>query len=187
MRDEAYRRDQIPAYGAAAQPALAERMRPLLRMSQVGNAAAVLAVLLALVALLVYSDFYGDVGRGWTVASFVCSVLLLGVCTFQHVSWQRAMAVWRGQRPDDLERIARASFLAQFASYALIAIALVTTIVSVLTASWAATSSVLLIISLVIMIGAQVLAGVQYVRVSGPPGALPSHMHKAIESQQRRA
>lgn len=187
MRDQVYRRDQIPAYGGAAQPALAERMRPLLRLSQIGNGLAVVAVLLALAAVLTYADYYGDfVGRGWTIAAFVLSLLLLAVCTFQHLSWQRAMSVWQGQGSADLAQVSRASFVAQIVSYVLVAGALVSITASIITASWAATSSILSLLSLLFMVAAQILAGVQYVRDSGPPGALPAHMHKAIESQHRR-
>ncbi len=185
MRDQEYRRDQIPAYGGGAQPALAERLRPLLRMSQIGNGLAALAVVAALAAVLTYADFYGDyAGRGWTIAAFVSSLLLLGICTFQHVSWHRAMAVWQGYGTADLAQVSRLSFIAQLASYVVIVIALITSIASIVIASWLATSSILLMIALFLMIGAQVLAGVQYVRASGPPGALPTHMRKAIESQQ---
>lgn len=187
MRDEAYRREQIPAYGAEAQPALAERMRPLLRMSQIGNALAVLAVLAALAAVLTYEDFSGEsIGRAWTVVAFVASLLLLGICTFQHVSWQRAMAVWHGEGTADLTQLSSRSFAAQIASYVVVALALGASVTSIVIASWLATSSILLMISLLFMLAAQVLAGVQYVRASGPPGALPAHMHKAIESQQAR-
>lgn len=185
MRDQEYRRDQIPAYGGDAQLALAERLRPMLRMSQIGTVLAVLAVLAALAAVLTYADFYGDfAGRGWTIAAFVSSLLLLGICTFQLVSWYRAMAIWQGHGTADLAQVARLSFTAQLASYGVIVIALITSIAGIVIASWLATSSILLMIALLFMIGAQILAGVQYVRASGPPGALPTHMHKAIVSQE---
>lgn len=188
MRDEAYRREQIPTYGSGGQQlALAERSASLLRRSQIGNGLAAVAVLTALAAVLTYGDFYGAfAGRAWTIAVLVCSVLLLGICTFQHVSWQRAIATWRGRSAADLHSLARRSFAAQLASYVVVAVALVTSIVSIVIASWAATSSILLMITMLLMVAAQILAGVQYVRETGPPGALPAHMHKAIESQQHR-
>ena len=187
MRDQVYRRDQIPAYGGAAQPALAERMQPVLRRAQIGIVAAVLGVLLALAAVLTYADFDGGfAGRAWTVTAFIASVLLLVICVVQYLSWQRAMAVWQGRAATDLSQVSRQSFGAHIASYVVVAIAFVFSIASIVTASWLATSSILLVVSLLFLIAAQLLAGVQYVRDSGPPGALPAHMHKAIESQGRR-
>lgn len=186
MRDETYRRDQIPAYGGGGQLALVERGGRLLRMSQLGNALAVVAVLAALAAVLTYPAFEDGVGRGWAIAAFVCSVLLLAVCTFQHLSWQQAMAVWKGHGTADLEQLGQRSFVAQIVSYVVVAAAVAASVTSIVIASWLATSSVLAMIALFFMIAAQVLAGVQYVRASGPPGALPAHMHKAIASQQRR-
>lgn len=188
MRDQAYRRDQIPTYGAGpAQLALAERSATLLRMSRIGNALAAVAVLTGLAAVLTYPDLYGDfVGRGFAITAFVSSVLLLAICTFQHLSWLRATAVWQGRGDADLASLSRRSFAANVASYVIVVIALGASIVAIVIASFLATASILLLISLLLLLAAQILAGVQYVRVSGPPGALPAHMHKAIASQQTR-
>ena len=56
MRDEEYRPEQIPSYGTHEQLALAERMRPLLRTTQIGNGFALLAVLAAVAAVCDLSD-----------------------------------------------------------------------------------------------------------------------------------
>ncbi len=96
------------------------------------------------------------------------------------------MAVWKGHGTADLEQLGKRSFVAQIVSYVVVAAAVAASVTSIVIASWLATSSVLAMIALFFMIAAQVLAGVQYVRASGPPGALPAHMHKAIASQQRR-
>jgi len=39
---------------------------------------------------------------------------------------------------------------------------------------------------LVLLLAAQVLAGVQYLRPSGPPGTVPTHMRRMMERQSRR-
>ena len=41
-------------------------------------------------------------------------------------------------------------------------------------------------LGVVILIAAQVLAGVQYLRPSGPPGTLPAHMRRLIDRAQQR-
>jgi hypothetical protein len=182
MRDEEYRPEQIPTYGSHEQLALAERMRPLLRMTQVGNGFALLAVLAAISALFTYPiNLYSDnAGRGWAIAALICSVLLLGVCTFQHLCWLRAMAVWRDQSQTDVRQLRTFSYAAALASYLVVAVALWVAIAGIVYAGWLATASILLMLTLVFMLVAQVLAGVQYVRVSGPPGTVPAHMRRVV-------
>ena len=96
------------------------------------------------------------------------------------------MAVWEGRGTADLQQISRSSFLVQIGSYVVVAAAFLAGILAVVNASWLATASILILLALVFMLAAQVLAGVQYVRHSGPPGALPAHMHKAISRQESR-
>ena len=151
MRDEEYRPEQIPTYGSHEQFALAERMRPLLRMTQVGNGFALLAVLAAISALFTYpTNLYSDnAGRGWAIAALICSVLLLGICTFQHLCWLRAMAVWRDQSQTDVRQLRTFSYAAQLASYLVVAVALWVAIAGIVYAGWLATASILLMLTLV--------------------------------------
>jgi hypothetical protein len=52
---------------------------------------------------------------------------------------------------------------------------------------WSSTSAVLTAFGLAFAIGGQVLAGVQYLRASGPPGTIPAHMRRLIERDRARA
>ena len=187
MRDEEYAAEQIPAYGSATQPAIAARMRPHLRMTQAGTVCAALSLVLTAVALLLYPDFAGpaqagtSAGRGWAVVALVCAALMTGICGFNLWGWRRAMAVWRGTRTADLRGVIKASWILHLVSYAVILVALWACIAASAAASFAATSGILLVLALLLMLAAQVLAGVQYVRESGPPGTLPAHMRRLIE------
>ena len=55
--DQGYSTDQIAAYGASEQPAIAARMAPHLRMTYIGTGCAVLAVVGAAAALISYPSF----------------------------------------------------------------------------------------------------------------------------------
>ncbi len=181
MRDEDYQAEQIAAYGQAGQPAIAARMRPHLRMTQIGNGAAVLAIVAAVAALVRFPDFTGAAtGRGWAVLALVSSVLLLAICTFQHLAWVRAMAVWAGRRRENLDSMMRISWVLHAVSYAVVIIGLWACIAGSGFIGWTATSAVLLALAMVFMLGAQVLAGVQYLRPAGPPGTVPAHMRRLI-------
>jgi hypothetical protein len=185
MRDEEYRPDQIPSYGTHEQLALAERLRPLLRRIRIGNGFAVLAVLAALVALLTYpTNLFGQGGgRGWAIAALVCSVVLLGICTFQHAAWVRAMAVWRDESQTDVRQLAAFTLAAEIAAYVVVAVALWVGIAGVAYAGWFATASIFLVLSLLAMLVAHVLAGVQNVRTTGPPGIVPAHMRRVVRRE----
>lgn len=181
MRDEEYEPDQIAAYGQAGQPAVAARMRPHLRMTQVGNAVAVLAVVSAIVAVATFPDFSGvDTGQGWAVLALVTSVLMLLICTFQHLAWLRAMAVWSGRRQENLDAVMRVSTILHALSYVVVIAGLWGCIAGSGRIGWTATSAVLLALTIVFMLAAQVLAAVQYLRYAGPPGTVPAHMRNLI-------
>jgi hypothetical protein len=63
--DQGYSAEQIAAYGASEQPAIAARMAPHLRMTYIGTGCAVLAVVGAAAALISYPSFdeSGTAGR----------------------------------------------------------------------------------------------------------------------------
>ncbi|MBA3529502.1 MAG: hypothetical protein H0T91_09385 [Propionibacteriaceae bacterium] len=179
MLDEEYEPKQIAHYGARAQPALVARMRPQLRMTQLGNLVAVLAIATSVGAIYTFPDFTGSrSGSGWAVAALVSSIVLLLICTFQHVAWLRAMAEWKGERDIDLRPLTRVSWVVHLASYAVVLIGLWACIAGSVAAGMSATAAGLLGLTLVFMLAAQILAGVQYLRVSGPPGTIPAHMRR---------
>jgi hypothetical protein len=186
VRDEEYQTEQIPAYGESSQPAIAARMRPHLRMTQIGTAAALLALAACAVALVTYPRFHGadysggTAGRSWTVTALCCAAALLGICLFQLISWQRAVAVWSGARQADLRTTILTSWILHLASYVVLVLALWACIAGSGAAGWSATAAACLAVALALMIAAQVLAGVQYLRVSGPPGTIPAHMRRLI-------
>jgi hypothetical protein len=186
VRDEGYTDDQIPAYGAEAQPAIAARMAPHLRLTKIGTAAAVLALAAAIGAVVTYPQFgpdfpSGRAGQGWTVVVVVCAVLMLAICGFQLWGWLRAMADWRDDRHQSLGWVRKVSWGAHLGSYVVVLVALWACIAGCVAASFAATSSILLFLALLFLLAAQTLAGVQYVREAGPPGTVPAHMRRLIE------
>ena len=53
-------------------------------------------------------------------------------------------------------------------------------------AGWSSASAVLLAVTLFFVLAAQVLAGVQFLRPSGPPGTLPAHIRRlSVRSRYR--
>ena len=186
MRDEEYQAEQIPAYGAHEQPAIAARTGRHLRVVQFGTLAGLAAVLLAGIALLLYPDINGRYeGRGWAVTLTVCAVAMLVICVVQLRSWVRALAVWRDRPTSSPGRLLQVSWVAHLVSYAVVLVAIWATIVGVIEAGWTATSSVLMLLTLLALVAAQTLAGVQYVRAAGPPGTLPAHMRRLVARENR--
>ncbi|GAA2107584.1 hypothetical protein GCM10009841_27740 [Microlunatus panaciterrae] len=188
MRDEQYRPDDIGAYGAREQPAIVARMTPHLRLTQVGNLLALVAVILTVAAQLTYPQSFASVtGRAAMVTALVSSVLLLLICSFQHFAWLRAMAEWKGQRDVDLVPLRRISWILHLVSYLVLIVGLWGCVAASGAAGWSATASVLLAFALLSMIAAQICAGVQYLRTSGPPGTVPTHMRALLRRANPRA
>jgi len=185
MRDEEYGPDQIGEYGVRAQPAVAARMRPQLRMSQLGNAVALLAVAAATFGVVRYPDFGADRGYGWALVALVCSVAMLAICSFQHVCWLRGMKEWSGQADVRLVPWMRVSWVVHLVSYLVVLVALWATMTAVVFAGWTATAAVALTLALVLVLAAQVTAAVQYLRESGPPGTLPAHLRRLSRLERR--
>ena len=107
-------------------------------------------------------------------------------CVIQVVVWRRAMLSWRGVRPEDLHAEAGLSWVTHLASYAVALVGLIACMAGSAEAGWTATAAVLLAFTLLMILAAQVLGGVQYLRPSGPPGTLPAHMRRLIERAQPR-
>jgi hypothetical protein len=188
MRDEEYDSDQIPAYGAPEQPAVAARMTPHLRMTWVGAALAALSVLAAVAALVTFPRFTtaSASGLGWAVLLLVCCVLMLAICGVQLAAWRQAMAWWRGRRDVGPAKLAPVSWWLHVSSYLVAVVALWAAMAGSAAAGWAATAADLLGAALVLVLGAQILGGVQYVRASGPPGPVPVHMRRLLARERAR-
>ena len=178
---------QIAAYGATAQPAIAARMAPHLRLTEVGAVCAVLAVVAAAIAVVLFPSFAGaGAGRSWAIGALVSAGLMLGICAIQVAVWRRAMASWSGQRAHDLHAEARLSWIVHLLSYGVALVALITCMEGSAGAGWITTSAVLLTGTLFLVLAAQVLAGVQFLRPSGPPGTLPAHIRRLREQSRWR-
>jgi hypothetical protein len=187
MREAEYPAGEIAAYGSTEQPAIAARMAPHLRLVQAGLACAVAAVGLAVAALATFPSFTGEPeGRGWAVTALLAAIAMLAACVIQFAVWRRAMASWRGVRPEDLHAEARLSWITHLASYVIALLGLIACMAGSAEAGWTATAAVLLALTLLMILAAQVLGGVQFLRPSGPPGTLPAHMRRLIDRAQPR-
>jgi hypothetical protein len=178
---------RVAAYGATAQPAIAARMAPHLRLTQIGAVCAVVAVIAAAAAVAMFPSFAGaGPGLAWAVGALVSAALMLAICVIQVAVWRRAMASWLGKRVQDLRGEKRLSWIAHLASYAVALAALFTTMVGSAAAGWLSASAFLLGITLLFVLAAQVLAGVQFLRPRGPPGTLPAHIRRLkVQSRYR--
>jgi hypothetical protein len=188
MRDEEYQTDQVAAYGASGQPAVAARMTPHLRITQVGTGAAAASVLAATVALFTFPRFTTAAasGVGWGVFLLVCAVVMLGICVLQLLAWRQAMAWWRGERPTGPRTLAPFSWWAHVASYLVALGGLFAAMGGSAVTGWSASSAAWMTLSLVLLLGGQILGAVQYVRPEGPPGTVPAHMRRLLARERAR-
>lgn len=185
--DAGYRPEEVGAYGASQQPAIVARMASELRLIQFGTVAALLGVACALVAVVRFPSFVpGTGGLGWAVTTLVGAVLILAIAVIQLIAWRRAFASWSGERPQDLRGEARLSWVAHLASYLVVLVTLLAAMAGSANATWAATASVFLALTLLFVVAAQVLAGVQFLRASGPPGTLPAHMRRLTQRSREK-
>jgi hypothetical protein len=178
---------QVAAYGATAQPAIAARMAPQLRLTLIGTACGVVAVIAATAAVVVFPRFAGaGPGLAWGVGALVSAALMLVICVIQVAVWRRALASWRGERVQDLQGEKQLSWIAHLTSYAVALAALFTCMAGSAAAGWSSPSGVLLGVTLLFVLAAQVLAGVQFLRPSGPPGTLPAHVRRLSRKSRYR-
>ncbi|MCW2810886.1 MAG: hypothetical protein JWP61_1344 [Friedmanniella sp.] len=188
MRDPEYDPEDIGAYGATEQPAVAARMVPHLRLVWVGAGVALLGTVTAAGAVATFPAFSSqDTGRGWAVAALGAAVGMLAACVVQVLVWRRAMASWRGVRPQDLRTEVRLSWVAHLASYAVALLALVASMTGSAYAGWSTTAAALLAVTLVAVLAAQVIGAVQYLRTDGPPGTVPVHLRRLVERSRHAA
>jgi hypothetical protein len=178
---------RLAPYGATAQPAIAARMAPQLRLTEIGTVCALVAVLAAIGALFLLPSFAGP-GSGlvFAVASLISAALMLAICVIQVVMWRRAMASWLGKRVSDLQGEKHVSWIAHLVSYAVALATLFSSMAASAAAGWSSASAALLLVTLILVLVAQVLAGVQFLRTSGPPGTLPSHVRRLSRKSRYR-
>jgi len=188
MRAEEYQDDQIGVHGSGEQPAAAVPMSPHLRLTQVGAALAGLSVLASVGALATFPRFATATatGIGWSVLLLVCCLLMLAICAVQVVAWRQAMAWWRGRRDVGPTRLAPVSWWLHVGSYPVAVAALWAALAGSAAAGWSATAATLLAVALLLLLAAQILAGVQYVRPSGPPGTVPVHLRRLLARERAR-
>jgi hypothetical protein len=178
---------QVAAYGATAQPAIAARMAPHLRLTQIGTVCAVVAVIAATAAVVVFPRFAGGGAElAWAVGALVSAALMLVICVIQVAVWRRAMASWLGKRVQDLQGEKQLSWIAHLTSYAVALAALFTCMEGSAGAGWSSATAVLLAVTLLFVFAAQVLAAVQFLRPSGPPGTLPAHIRRLSRQSRYR-
>ena len=136
---------QIAPYGATAQPAIAARMAPQLRLTMIGAVCAALAVIAAVAAVVMFPSFAGaGPGLSWAVGALVSAALMLAICVIQVVVWRRAMASWSGRRVQDLRAEKSLSWIVHLVSYAVALAALFTCMAGSAAAAWSSASAVLL-------------------------------------------
>jgi hypothetical protein len=157
-------------------------------MTQVGTGLAVLAVLAAVAALLTFPRFTTASASGiaWSVLLLVCCVLMLGICVVQLAAWRQAMAWWGGRREVGPAKLAPVSWWLHVTSYVVAVVALWAAMAGSAAAGWSATAADLLAVALLLLLGAQILGAVQYVRASGPPGTIPTHMRRLLARERAR-
>jgi hypothetical protein len=178
---------QVAEYGATAQPAIAARMGRHLRLIQIGAGCAGISVIAAAAAVVMFPSFAGaEPGLAWADWALVSAVLMLAICVIQLVVWRRAMASWLGKRPEDLHGEKRLSWIAHVMSYVVALAALFSTMEGSAAAGWSSASAALLAVTLLFVLAAQVLAGVQFLRASGPPGTIPAHIRRLKDLSRDR-
>ncbi len=187
MLDEEYHPQQIADYGTFAQPAIAARMKPAMRKAQLGDLFSVVSVLATIAGLVLYPIFAGSDGRSWTVAALIVSIVMLAVTTFQHIAWRRAMVEFTGTKDIDLESWRKVSWVVHLVSYVVVVAGIWTYLAALVQSSPDATAYWLLVLGLLTLVVAQILGGIQYVRVSGPPGTVPNHIRQLIHRNDQHA
>lgn len=161
---------------AAEPPAeVAVRMAPQLRLIQAGTASAALAVATAVIALV---DYPGDAGSDiwFPVGALVTALALLAICLMQWVIWRRALAAWRSDQTYGDDRSVRLSWWLHAASYPVLLVALYLSIEASALGGFAALPGFVLGIGVLLLLVAQVIAAVQYLRTDGGPGTIPNHV-----------
>ena len=140
------------------------------RLVQSGLFAATLAVVVAIGALAMLPSLLGPGAQGWAVVTLVAAGLMLVLCGIQVVAW-RSDGELTGRR--------RVSWTAHVLSYAVTLLALIAGLSASSAAGLGSISAGLWAFTLLLVLVAQVTAGVQYLRPIGQaPGTVPAHLRR---------
>ena len=176
----------VAAYGATAQPAIAARMAPHLRSPRSGQCVQSLRSSQPLQQSSCSHRSPGPDRTRLGGGALVSAALMLAICVIQVAVWRRAMASWlvsayricAGRSSSHGSRTSRRTRWPW----------------SFCSPPWRAAPqlagrpppAVLLGVTLFFVLAAQVLAGVQFLRSSGPPGTLPEHIRRLkVKSRYR--
>lgn len=179
MGRQDYAVSEIGAYGVRAQPAVVARMRPHLRLTRIGVVASAVAVGAAIGALATFAQFTGW-GLLFPLLLLGAAVVMAAVCALQAWVWSEAMAEWSGRRDVNLARWVGPSYAAHVVSY-------VAGLVGIAGAAWlmgdagpATASFWWALVAVSALVGAQLTAAVEFLRLDGPPGTLPAHFRRLL-------
>jgi hypothetical protein len=169
-----------------AHPDLVRRLTPQLRLTQAGLVTAVLALATGVAALASLPDLAASPsGSGWALATTSAAVVMLMICAFQHLAWRRALAEWAGTTESDLGTVRRSSWVAHLVSYVVVLFGLWSGIAGSIAAGPSTRAAALLAFTLLFLLAAQALAGVNVVRTEGDPGTVPGHLRRLNARIQR--
>ena len=162
--------------------ATATWVRTQRRLVQGGTFAATLAVVVAFGALAMLPSLLGPRAQGWAVTTLVAAGLLLVLCGVQVAAWRPDGEAAGGRK--------RLSWTAHLLSYAVTLLALIAGLSASSATGVGSISAGLWAFTLLLVLVAQVTAGVQYLRPVGEaPGTLPAHLRRLRawirDSQQR--
>jgi len=141
------------------------------RLVQSGLFAATLGVVFAFGALAVLPSLLGSRAQSWAVVTLVAAGLMLVLCGIQVVAWRADGPVTGGRK--------RMSWTAHVLSYAVTLLALIAGLSASSAAGLGSISAGLWAFTLLLVLVAQVTAGVQYLRPIGQaPGTVPAHLRR---------
>src|SRR5512132_4569830 len=81
MSDDEELARRLAPYGATVQPAIAARMAPHMRLTQIGAVCALLAILATVAAILLFPRFAGaGPGLSWAIGALISAIVMLAIC-----------------------------------------------------------------------------------------------------------
>ncbi|MGI3779862.1 MAG: hypothetical protein ACRYG2_03715 [Janthinobacterium lividum] len=150
----------------------------------VGSVLATASVILALLSLnATTGGVTSTTAVPWIIALLVCAALIGVFCVVQQRLWLRAWNVWR---VDPSVRVAeRFSWIVHVVSYPVVVAGIFAGIAASHDVGFAGAVANWSTLSLVPLIGAQVVGAVQYVRKEGPAGTIPTHVRRLAARIER--
>jgi O-antigen/teichoic acid export membrane protein len=139
------------------------------RLVLAGTVAAALAVLASGGAYALLPVLLGERTRLWAVVAIAAAAAMLAVCVLQQSAWRR------GDVSTDRTRL---SWAVHVISYAVTLLTLVACLSAASAAGLGSVATGLWAFELLLVLVAQVTAGVQYLREDGPPGTVPAHIRE---------